>query len=313
MTTSRPQIVLIAGEADLWRGPVEELIAGRIDSLVVDPNADLPAWLETHAVKVMVASPQDAKTFAPYFPNLQWIQSTWAGVDALTGHIPESVSITPLRGVFGQAMSEFVLGWILGLERNIIERARSSSWDATPEKGVRGKLMGILGTGSIGSAIAEAVKPLGIKCQGMNSSGLPTAGFTQCFESNDLQFFEGLDYCVAVLPKTQATDHILSSRAFDAMSDQAIVINVGRGNAIDDDALLHALDNNNLRAAVLDVFTTEPLPEGHRFWQHPRVHITSHTAAPTAIDLVAIAMADNLERYLAGDTLEGLFIEAKGY
>ena len=313
MTTSRPQIVLIAGEADVWRGPVEELIAGRIDSLVVDPNADLPAWLEKHAVKVMVASPQDAKTFAPYFPNLQWIQSTWAGVDALIGHIPESVSITPLRGVFSQAMSEFVLGWILGLERNIIERARSSSWDATPEKGVRGKLMGILGTGSIGSAIAEAVKPLGIKCQGMNSSGLPTAGFTQCFESNDLQFFEGLDYCVAVLPKTQATDHILSSRAFDAMSDQAIVINVGRGNAIDDDALLHALDNNNLRAAVLDVFTTEPLPEGHRFWQHPRVHITSHTAAPTAIDLVAIAMADNLERYLAGDTLEGLFIEAKGY
>ena len=91
------------------------------------------------------------------------------------------------------------------------------------------------------------------------------------------------------------------------------MINVGRGNAIDDDALLHALDNNSLRAAVLDVFTTEPLPEDHRFWQHPRVHITSHTAAPTAIDLVAIAMADNLERYLAGDTLEGLFVEAKGY
>ena len=313
MTTPRPEIVLIAGEADVWRGPVEELIAGRIDSLVVDPNADLPEWLETNAVKVMVASPQDAKTFAPYFPNLHWIQSTWAGVDALTGHIPESVSITPLRGVFGQAMSEFVLGWILGLERNIIERARSSSWDATPETGVRGKTMGILGTGSIGSAIAEAVKPLGINCQGMNSSGQPTAGFSRCYKSNDPKFFEGLDYCVAVLPKTEATDRILSSRAFDAMSDEAIVINVGRGNAIDDDALLHALDNNSLRAAVLDVFTTEPLPEDHRFWQHPRVHITSHTAAPTAIDLVAIAMADNLERYLAGDTLEGLFVEAKGY
>ena len=313
MTTLRPEIVLIAGEADVWRGPVEELIAGRIDLLALDPSAALSETLDSQAVKVMVASPQDAKTFAPYFPNLQWIQSTWAGVDALAGHIPESVAITPLRGVFGQAMSEFVLGWVLGLERNIIDRARSSSWDATPEIGVRGKTMGILGTGSIGSAIAEAVKPLGIKCQGMNSSGLPTAGFTQCFESNDLQFFEGLDYCVAVLPKTEATDRILSSRAFDAMSDEAIVINVGRGNAIDDDALLHALDNNNLRAAVLDVFTTEPLPEDHRFWQHPRVHITSHTAAPTAIDLVAIAMADNLERYLAGDTLEGLFIEAKGY
>lgn len=313
MTTSKPEIILIAGEADVWRGPVEELIAGRVDSLTIDPDTDLPESLDSDAIKVMVASPQDAKTFAPYFPNLEWLQSTWAGVDALKGHIPQSVSITPLRGVFGQAMSEFVLGWILGLERNIIERARSKSWNAAPETGVRGKTMGILGTGSIGSAIAEAVKPLGITCQGMNSSGQPTAGFSRCFKSNDPQFFEGLDYCVAVLPKTEATDRILSKRAFEAMSDEAIVINVGRGNAIDDDALLHALDNNRLQAAVLDVFTTEPLPQDHRFWQHPHVHITSHTAAPTAIDLVAIAMADNLERYLAGDTLEGLFVEAKGY
>lgn len=173
--------------------------------------------------------------------------------------------------------------------------------------------MGILGTGSIGSAIAAAVKPLGIQCRGMNSSGLPTEGFDRCFESNDLKFFEDLDYCVAVLPKTRATDHILGASAFDAMSNDAIVINVGRGNAIHEDALLHALDNQSLRAAVLDVFTTEPLPESHRFWWHPRVHITSHTAAPTAIDLVALAMRDNLERYLVGDALEGLFAQAKGY
>ena len=313
MTTLRPEIILIAGETDVWRGPVEELIAGRLDSLAIDPDAHLPESLDSDAVKVMVASPQDAKKFVPYFPNLEWIQSTWAGVDALAGHIPESVSLTPLRGVFGQAMSEFVLGWILGLERNIIERAGSKSWDATPETGVRGKTMGILGTGSIGSAIAEAVKPLGIKCHGMNSSGQPTAGFARCFKSNEPKFFEELDYCVAVLPKTEATDHILGASAFEAMSNDAIVINVGRGNAIDDDALLQALDNNSLRAAVLDVFATEPLSEDHRFWQHPRVHITSHTAAPTAIDLVAIAMKDNLERYLAGDALEGLYAEAKGY
>ena len=313
MTTLSPEIILIAGETDVWRGPVEELIAGRLDSLAIDPDAGLPESLDSHAVKVMVASPQDAKKFVPYFPNLEWIQSTWAGMDALAGHIPPAVSVTPLRGVFGQAMSEFVLGWILGLERNIIERAGSKSWDATPETGVRGKTMGILGTGSIGSAIAAAVMPLGIECRGMNSSGQKVDGFAHCFKSNDMQFFEALDYCVAVLPKTEATDHILGASAFEAMSNDAIVINVGRGNAIDDDALMQALENNSLRAAVLDVFTKEPLPGTHPFWEHPRVHITSHTAAPTAIDLVAIAMKDNLERYLAGDALEGLFAEAKGY
>ena len=313
MTVLRPEIILIASKADVWRGPVEELIGGRTEVLAIDPDADLPESLDSDAVKVLVASPQDAKKFVPFFPNLRWIQSTWAGVDALAGHIPESVGVTPLRGVFGQAMSEFVLGWILSLERNIIERSNAKTWDATPERGVRGKTVGILGTGSIGSAIAAAVKPLGIQCRGMNSSGMPIEGFDRCFKSNDLQFFEDLDYCVAVLPKTKATDHILGASAFDAMSNDAIVINVGRGNAIHEDALLDALDNQSLRAAVLDVFTTEPLPESHRFWWHPRVHITSHTAAPTAIDLVALAMRDNLERYLVGDALEGLFAQAKGY
>ena len=104
----------------------------------------------------MVASPQDAKTFAPYFPNLQWIQSTWAGVDALAGHIPESVAITPLRGVFGQAMSEFVLGWILGLERNIIERASSSHGTLRQKQGFEAKPWGYLGRAV---SVAPSPKP----------------------------------------------------------------------------------------------------------------------------------------------------------
>ena len=98
-------------------------------------------------------------------------------MDALQVIFPSRFDNT-LEGRFGQAMSEFVLGWILGLERNIIERA-VQSWDATPETGVRGKTMGILGTGSIGSAIAEAVKPLGINCQGMNF-GSADSGFSRC-------------------------------------------------------------------------------------------------------------------------------------
>lgn len=313
MITLRPEIVLIASKNDEWRGPVEQLVSERLESLILDPASPLPVALDLLSVKIMVASPEDAKVFAPHFPNLMWIQSTWAGVDALVGHIPKSVSVTPLRGVFGQAMSEFVLGWILSLERNIIERANAKTWDASPEAGVQGKTMGILGTGSIGRAIAAALQPLGIECRGMNSTGGPVPGFQKCFKSGDNAFFTGLDYCVAVLPKTEATNQILGERAFDAMSDDAIVINVGRGNAIDEEALVKALENERLRAAVLDVFATEPLPSTHLFWQHPRIYVTSHTAAPTAVDLVAVAMKRNLGRYLSGETLDGLFVDAKGY
>lgn len=313
MITPRPEIVLIASKNDDWRGPVEQLVSERLESLTLDPASPLPEALDLLSVKIMVASPKDAKVFAPHFPNLTWIQSTWAGIDALVGHIPESVSVTPLRGVFGQAMSEFVLGWILSLERNIIERAKAKIWDASPEAGVQGKTMGILGTGSIGRAIAAALQPLGIECRGMNSTGLPVPGFRKCFKSGDTEFFTGLDYCVSVLPKTEATNQILGGSAFDAMSNDAIVINVGRGNAIDDEALVQALDNQRLSAAVLDVFATEPLPSTHLFWQHPRIYITSHTAAPTAVDLVAVAMKRNLGRYLSGEVLDGLFVDAKGY
>ena len=313
MRMTNPEIVLIAGASEAWCGPVSKLVDDHLESAIIDPALSFPEDLDVFSVKIMVASPQEAKVFAPRFPNLQWIQSTWAGIDALVGHLPRGISVTPLKGVFGQAMSEFVLGWILGIERNIIQRANATSWDASAEKGVAGKMMGILGTGSIGSAIAAAVKPLGIQCRGMNSTGKLVPSFDQCFKGGDAQFFKGLDYCVSVLPKTAATDCVLNTQAFAAMKDDAIVINVGRGNAIDNDALLEALDNQTLRAAVLDVFTEEPLADEHPFWQYPQVFVTSHTSAPTAIDLVALAMRDNLHRYLAGDKLEGLYVEAKGY
>jgi phosphoglycerate dehydrogenase-like enzyme len=313
MKTPKPDIVFIAGTTDAWRRPVERLIDNRLEMMTLDPTESIPEGLNVSSVRIMVSSPQDAKAFAPLFPNLRWIQSTWAGVDALRESIPVGVAVTPLKGVFGQAMSEFVLGWILSIERQIMQRAKAMTWDSRPETGVRDKVMGILGTGSIGSAIAAAAEPLGIRCRGMNSTGESRPGFEQCFKSGDKHFFRGLDYAVSVLPKTPETDHILGASALSVMNKDGVVINVGRGNAVDEDALLTALNNHLIKAAVLDVFDVEPLPEGHPFWQHPRVFVTSHTAAPTAVDLVAIAMKTNLDRYLAGDTLQGIYSEAKGY
>ena len=78
------------------------------------------------------------------------------------------------------------------------------------------------------------------------------------------------------------------------------MINIGRGNAIDDDALLTALANGSVGAAVLDVFREEPLPKSHPYWQQPNVYITSHTSAPTLERFVAQAMAPNLKRFIAG-------------
>ena len=173
--------------------------------------------------------------------------------------------------------------------------------------------MGILGTGSIGSAVAKTAQHLGIRCRGLNSNGRPVDGFETCFEAGDHGFFDDLDYVVSVLPKTTHTENIIDTNALQRLRPGSILINIGRGNAVNDDALLTALNSGTVGAAVLDVFREEPLPKSHLYWQQPNVYITSHTSAPTLERFVAQAMADNLERFIEGQDLLGTFDTSKGY
>ena len=306
-------VLLLAHPNDQWPHRVERLISGRLAVHIADVQTHPEPHIDCTDVRLIVGSPSSIARWIPACPNVEWIQSTWAGVDALVDTLPDGVVLTPLKHVFGQSMSEFVLGWILALERRVIERAGATHWDDRPELGVLGKRMGILGTGSIGSAVANAAHQFGIECRGMNSNGRPIPGFTHCFKSNDMAFFDGLDYLVSVLPKTSATDNIINSDSLKRLAPNSLVVNIGRGNAVDDGALLHAIRQGYVRAAVLDVFREEPLPQSDPYWHEPNVFVTSHTSAPTSERLVSEAMATNLERFLVGQQPLGAFEQHKGY
>lgn len=305
--------LLVAESDDEWPDLVIELLGQRLSVVRINTSEKTPSDIDCSSVKILVGGPSNLVPWISVCPQLQWIQSTWAGVDALAGHIPAGVVVTPLKNVFGQSMSEFVLGWILALERRILDRAQASVWDDAPELGVFGKTMGILGTGSIGSAVAKSAQHFGIRCRGLNSDGRPVDGFKACFKAGDHSFFDDLDFVVSVLPKTTHTENAIDQEALNRLSPGSIVINIGRGNAIDDDALLTALRNGAVGAAVLDVFREEPLPKSHLYWQQENVYITSHTSAPTLERFVAQAMATNLERFIAGQDLLGTFDARKGY
>ncbi len=310
MTTD---VLLVANTDDEWPIGVIEMVGRRLSIARVDVSEELTSEIDCSSVEILVGGPTNLVPWIHRCPKLRWIQSTWAGVDALSGHIPAGVVVTPLKKVFGQSMSEFVLGWILALERRILDRALASTWDDTPEVGVFGKTMGLLGTGSIGRAVAKTAHHLGIRCRGLNSDGRPVDCFETCFKAGDHRFFNGLDYVVSVLPKTTHTENVIDANALKRLSPGSIVVNIGRGNAIDDDALLTALKNGVVGAAVLDVFREEPLPKAHPYWQQPNVYITSHTSAPTLQRFVAQAMASNLDRFIAGHDLQGTFDASKGY
>jgi phosphoglycerate dehydrogenase-like enzyme len=305
-----PQLLIVAADSAPWTDTVMSLASPHRRAVVVAPDADI----ETSAVEVVVGAPPDLVAIIPRCPQLRWVQSTWAGIDAIAHFASEALHITPLKSVFGPAMTEYVMGWLLAIERNVISRASHTQWTPSLEPRIAGKRLGIMGTGGIGTAIALAAKAFGLEVIGLNSDGRAVDGFAACYPSADrLAFAERLDYLVSVLPQTSQTDNLVDEALLKRLNPRAIVINAGRGNAVVEAHLISSLTAGRLRAAVLDVFREEPLPPDDPLWSTPGVHITSHTAGPTPDEAVAEVFESNFERYIAGQPLTDAVRAGRGY
>ena len=305
-----PQLLIVADDSAPWTDAVMALASPHRRTLVVAPEAEI----DTSAVELVVGAPPDLAAIIPRCPQLRWVQSTWAGIDAIAHFASETLQITPLKGVFGPAMTEYVMGWLLAIERNVISRASHTQWTPSLEPRIKGKRLGIMGTGGIGTAIALAAKPYGLEVIGLNSDGRAVDGFIACYPSADrLAFAEGLDYVVSVLPQTSQTDNLIDHKVLTRLNPRAIVINAGRGNAVVEADLIASLAAGHLKAAVLDVFREEPLPPDDPLWSTPGVHITSHTAGPTPDEAVAEVFGRNLKLYLAGEPLTDAAQPGRGY
>lgn len=278
---------------------------------VASSNPDLSLLATT---TIMIGAPDKIVRYLSEAPALKWVQSTWAGVTPLMNHPRRDYQLTGLKRVFGQVMSEYVLGWILALERQILDYAQDRSWNQRAPVTIFGKRLGIMGTGDIACDVAHAAKSLGLRVTGFNRSGHCPPVFESCFTYEQrLDFAQDLDYLLCIMPNTPATDGLVSLDLLQALGPNAILLNTGRGNCVDEDALVQVLDSGHLRAAVLDVFNEEPLPSSHRFWSHPKVYVTSHTSAPTNLQAAVNVFEQNLERFLNHQPLLYLVDFAKGY
>jgi len=305
-----PELLIVATDPTPWTDAVVSLASLHGRTAVITPEAAI----ETSAVEIVVGAPPDLAAIIPRCPQLRWVQSTWAGIDAIAHFASDTLQITPLKGVFGPAMSEYVMGWLLAIERNVINRASHKYWAPSPEPRITGKRLGIMGTGGIGTAIALAAKAFGLEIFGLNSDGRSVHGFTTCYRSADrLAFSEGLDYLVSVLPQTSQTDNLIDHEVLMRLNPRAIVINVGRGNAVVEADLIASLNGGHLRAAVLDVFREEPLPKEDPLWSTPGVYITSHTAGPTPDEAISEVFKRNLDLYEAGKPLTDAVHADRGY
>ena len=267
--------------------------------------------------EVVLARPDFAVEILQQEPPIRWLQSTWAGVTPLVSCSHRNYQLTGVKDVFGEQMGEYVLGYILAHELHIEQRRQAQAnkrWDQFSSRRIAGKTLGVMGTGSIGAYVAGMAGRLGLRLLGFNSGGRPVEPFERVYDGDSLEtFLHQCDYLVGILPDVSATTDLINKQTLAVMKDSALIINVGRGNLIDEDALADALHDNRIAGAVLDVFKREPLPADSPLWEAPDCTITAHVAAVSHPQDIAVLFLENYERFVAGEPLLRQIDFNKGY
>ncbi len=308
------------GDTLLVIAPDATALAARLDGRLPD-DLEVIACSDSEDARrsgtgatLALANPDLLAAVLDDLPRLRWAQSTWAGVRPLVDHPRRDYALTGVRGIFGQPMAEWALGWLLALERRILHRSRATRWDGTRDGTVAGKRLGVLGTGAIGQAVARAGAALQIESRGLNRSGHAVEGFTETFPLAEAErFAAGCDYLLALLPDTPASAGLVNGKLLGSLPRGAIFLNGGRGSTVETGAVVTALGAGQLRAAVLDVFAEEPLADDDPLWDVDNLYITSHTAAPTDPGAIVELFLANLARHRAGEPLADVVDFSRGY
>lgn len=270
----------------------------------------LAIWPEAHdqqAVECAIVARPEAGVLSG-LPNLRLVSSTGMGVDHILGlpdlpaHVPVARVVTP---IMVDQVAEYVTLSVLRTERqsdHFDGLQRQGKWERRLTGRPGGKLrVGLLGHGVIGAEIARRLVFLGFRVKAWAARERTEGAVAIVAGRAGLEaVLAASDILVCALPGSPATENLLDYGALARLPRGAHVVNVGRGEHIDDEALLALIDSGHLSGATLDVFRTEPLPAAHPFWRHPNVHVTPHSAGLLDPVESASAILRNLERVRAG-------------
>jgi len=258
-------------------------------------------------------------------PKLRWVHSRAAGLDNfLFPEIVESaVPLTNGTGVFSAPLGEFALGAMLYFAqdfRRLIRCQAAGVWETHDIEEIAGRTVGIAGYGDIGRAVATRARALGMHVLALRRSGPPLSGVDPLVDqfygpATRLEMLARCDYLVVSAPLTPETRGMIGAAEFAAMRPHAVVINIGRGPVIDEAALADALAAHRIRGAALDVFDTEPLPEGHPFYALENVLLSPHCAdrTPDWLERAMQFFLEQFERFSKGEALLNVVDKRRGY
>lgn len=247
--------------------------------------------------------------------KLKWLQLNNAGTEGYCapGMLPEGAVLTNATGAYGLAISEHMIACLFMLRKKLhyyYANQMSHLWKSEGHVGVvRGSTVLVIGLGDIGTAFAGKMKALGCYVIGVKRRlGRKPAEVDELWGMDELsRLLPRADVVAMSLPGNASTYHTLNRERIALLGPNTIVLNVGRGTAVDTDALSDALYAGRIAGAALDVTDPEPLPADHPLWDAPGAVITPHVSGgyslPETLEQIADIFADNLSRYLRGEEL----------
>jgi glyoxylate/hydroxypyruvate reductase A len=269
------------------------------------------------SIDYIIYAPNSGLTdFTPY-TNCRAVLNLWAGVENIVGN--ETLTM-PLARMVDHGMTRGMVEWVtghtlrhhLGMDAHVL--GQDGQWRGAIAPLAYARPVTILGMGALGQACAETLTHLEFPVTGWGRTPKQMPGITVLHGQEQLQLaLETAQIVILLMPLTDQTHHIMNAERLAYLPKGAILINPGRGQLIDDIALLRALESNHLAHATLDVFDIEPLPPTHAFWHHPKVTVTPHIASSTRPDSASRVIADNILRSVRGQPLLHLVNRQSGY
>lgn len=297
-------------------------LQGALPGAVVEPFTAPPTPEQLQGADYIFGNPPPESL--RHCRRLKMLQLATAGVNNYTAEtLPPGARIATATGGYGLTISEHMLTALLCMMRRFPQYIRNqaqSLWQFEGDvRSVWGSTVLVLGLGDIGGEFARRVKALGATVIGVRrTGGTPPDFVDELYDTAALDsLLPRVDVVAMALPGTAATDGILSRERIAHIKPGAFVLNVGRGSAIDQDALCNALDAGALAGAALDVCDPEPLPPDHRLWRTPGVLLTPHVGGganlPETVNRIVALAARNFAAAENGGPLQSEVDFATGY
>ena len=257
----------------------------------------------------------------PRMSHLRWAQALTAGVEGWLAlpDLPSDLTLTCARGTHRESMPENILGSLFYLTKPYaaaVADQKQSKWTRRVATPLTGQTLGILGLGAVGQDVARLATALGMKVIGTKRNPTPLPGLAEVLPPEQTnEVLAQSDFVVLLLPATPQTENFINAERLSHMKPTAWLLNFGRGQLIDDTALIAAAGAKKIGGAILDVFRQEPLPATHPFWTSEGIIVLPHIGGghPKRDAVVARLFVDNLGRFLDGKPLREVVDRAAGY